>query len=129
MGDRGTQSPIVVGYSALIDFLVKDCRTHGGVLHQGAKVAALESENGGVAVRCTDGSSHLCDAAILTLSLPLLNDITFPPAERERVAAVAHVSFGNVMKILFRFRSRWWLEQRKDLADLVFLLSNEKIPV
>jgi hypothetical protein len=66
-----------------------------------------------------DGSAHLFDVAILTMSLPLLNDITFPPAERESGAAVAHIGFGNVIKILFRFRSRWWPEQRKDLADFV----------
>ena len=129
-GDRGTQSRVVGGYGALIDFLVKDCRTHSVVLHQSAKVVAIESENGGAAVRCADGSAYLCDVAILTVSLPLLNEITFPPAERERVAAVAaHIGFGNVIKIVFRFRSRWWLERRKVLADLIFLLSDEKIPV
>ncbi len=55
--------------------------------------------------------------------------MVLPPAERERAAAAAHIGFGNVIKILLRFESRWWVDQRMDLADLTFLLSDARIPV
>src|SRR5258705_4282699 len=61
--------------------------------------------------------------------LPLLKEIVLPPAERERVAAAANIGFGNVIKILLRFETRWWGDKRKDLADLTFLLSDARIPV
>jgi monoamine oxidase len=61
--------------------------------------------------------------------LPLLKDIVLPPAERERAAAAAHIGFGNVIKILLRFETRWWVDKRTDLADLTFLLSDARIPV
>jgi hypothetical protein len=61
--------------------------------------------------------------------LPLLKEIVLPPAERERAAAAAHIGFGNVIKILLRFETRWWVDKRKDLADLTFLLSDARIPV
>jgi monoamine oxidase len=66
---------------------------------------------------------------VLTVPLPLLKEIVLPPAERERVAAAAHIGFGNVIKILLRFETRWWVEKRMDLADLTFLLSDARIPV
>jgi len=80
-------------------------------------------------VRCANGDAHECDAVILTVPLPLLKEIVLPPAERERAAAAAHIGFGNVIKILLRFETRWWVEKRKDLADLTFLLSDARIPV
>src|SRR6202011_1010521 len=50
-------------------------------------------------------------------------------AEREKAAAAARIGFGNVIKILLRFETRWWVEKRKDLGDLTFLLSDARIPV
>ena len=67
--------------------------------------------------------------SILTVPLPLLKEIVLPPAERERAAAAAHIGFGNVIKILLRFETHWWVEKRTDLADLTFLLSDARIPV
>jgi monoamine oxidase len=52
-----------------------------------------------------------------------------PPAEPERAAAAAHIGFGNVIKILLRFETRWWVDKRMDLADQTFLLSDARIPV
>ena len=67
--------------------------------------------------------------SVLTVPLPLLKEIVLPPTERERVAAAAHIGFGNVIKILLRFETHWWVEKRTDLADLTFLLSDARIPV
>src|SRR5260221_702710 len=80
-------------------------------------------------VRCANGDAHEYDAVVLTVPLPLLTEIVLPPAERERAAAAADIGFGNVIKILLRFEARWWVENRMDLADLTFLLSNARIPV
>jgi monoamine oxidase len=80
-------------------------------------------------VRCANGDAHEYDAVVLTVPLPLLKGIVLPPTERERIAAAAHIGFGNVIKILLRFEARWWVEKRMDLADLTFLLSDVTIPV
>jgi monoamine oxidase len=66
---------------------------------------------------------------ILRVPLPLLNRIVLPVAERERAAAAAQIGYGNVIKMLLRFESAWWLEQRRDLIDLTFLSSDATIPV
>jgi monoamine oxidase len=128
-GGRNTQARIIGGYGALIDFLTTDCRRHGVAIHLGSAVSAIEATNGRSVVRCANGGAHEYDAVVLTLPLPLLKEIVLPPTEHERVAAAAHIGFGNVIKILLRFETRWWADKRTDLADLTFLLSDARIPV
>jgi monoamine oxidase len=128
-GGRSTQARIAGGYGALIDFLTAECRNHGVAIHLASAVSAIEASNARGLVRCANGDAHEYDAVVLTVPLPLLKEIVLPPAERERAAAAANISFGNVIKILLRFKTRWWVDKRTDLADLTFLLSDAKIPV
>jgi len=125
---RSMQARIVGGYGALIDFLAAACRTHGVTLQFRAVVKAIETAAGGVTIRCADGRSLDCSAVVVTVPVPVLKEIAFPPAEREKVDA-ADIGFGNVIKLLLRFNSRWWLENRSELADLTFVLSEKTIPV
>ncbi len=125
----GNQGRIAGGYGALIDFLAAECRALGAVIHLNAVVKAIEIAAGSVVVRCASGEAHAGAAAILTVPLPLLEEIELPPAIREKAAATADIGFGNVIKLLLRFKTRWWAEQRRDLADLSFLISDRQIPV
>jgi monoamine oxidase len=125
----GPQGRIAGGFGALIEFLVSDCRRHGAAIHLGAAVTAIEAGDGRVAARRRDGGVHEADAAILTVPLPLLSDIALPSEAREKVAAAADIGFGNVIKILFRFTSEWWVDAAgRDLSDLSFLFTNAKVP-
>jgi monoamine oxidase len=126
---RSTQVRIAGGYGGLIDFLVKGCRSQGAEIKLRTVVKAIDYAGVGAIVRCANGDTHECDAVVLAVPLPLLEEIELPSMERERAAAAARIGFGNVIKILMRFETRWWLEERKDLADLTFLLSEERIPV
>ena len=121
--DEGEQGRIAEGYGALIEYLASDCRRHGAAIHLGAAVAAIDEGRGRIAARCRDGATFEADAAILTVPLPLLSEIALPPAARERAAATADIGFGNVVKILLRFATKWWADHGgRDLADLSFLL-------
>jgi monoamine oxidase len=128
-GGRSTQARIAGGYGGLIDWLATECRGHGAAIHLGAVVKAIDATGAGAVVRCADGRAHACNAVALTVPLPLLKEIVLPMAEREKIAAAADIGFGNVIKILMRFRTCWWRDRRTDLADLTFLLSDESIPV
>ena len=129
VGGRRTQARIIGGYGALVDFLTAECRNQGVAIHLGSAVSAIEASNGRGVVHCANGDAHECDAVVLTVPLPLLKEIVLPPGEREKAAAAAHIGFGNVIKILLRFETRWWVDKRRDLADLTFLLSDARIPV
>jgi monoamine oxidase len=130
-GGRGRQARIAGGYGALTDFLAATCRDHGGTIRLGAVAKAVETgSGGGVFIRCASGEVHAGDVVILTVPLPLLRKIDLPEALREKVeAAVAGIGFGNVIKMLLQFRTRWWLDRGPGLGDLSFLLSDRKIPV
>jgi monoamine oxidase len=128
-GGRHAQARIVGGYGALVEFLEAACRAHGVAIRLGSAVSGIEEADGRVIVGCVNGDVHHGDAVVLTVPLPLLQEIALPKAAREKAAAAAHIGFGNVIKILLRFETRWWLDRQMDLADLTFLLSDEKIPV
>ena len=127
--DGGRSTRIAGGYDALVHFLASECRKNGVTIRLGSAVTAIEASDGGGLVHCANGDANECDAVILTVPIPLLREIVLPPPEREKAAAAANIGFGNIIKILLRFETRWWLETRKDLADLTFLLSDASIPV
>jgi len=126
----GPQGRIAGGFGALIAFLVSECRRHGAAIHLGAAVTAIEASGGRVAARCRDGSVHEADAAILTVPLPLLSEIALPREAGEKTALVSDMGFGNVVKILLRFKTNWWADHGgRNLADLSFLFSdNARVP-
>jgi monoamine oxidase len=125
----GRNGRVAGGYGALIDFLVSECRSEGVSIHLGAAVTTIEERRGRIAARCHDGALTEADAAILTVPLPLLQHIELPRAAREQVAASADIGFGNVVKILLRFATRWWTDDPgSDLADLSFLFSDAVVP-
>jgi monoamine oxidase len=127
--DEGEHGRIAKGYGELIEYLASECRRHGAALHLGAAVTAIDEAGGRIAVRCYHGTEFEADAAILTVPLPLLSKIALPSAVRERLAATADIGFGNVVKILFRFETKWWADHGgRDLAGLSFLLSDATVP-
>ena len=127
---RNKTSRIVGGYGPLIEFLVAECRKLGVAIRLGAVVTAIEAVDRRNVVRCADGSSFAADVAILSVPLALLPAIALPPAVREKAAAAAGIGFGNVIKYLLRFRSRWWASgMGQDLSDLSFLRTGGTVPV
>jgi monoamine oxidase len=128
-GGRNTQARIIGGYGALVAFLTAGCRNHGVAIHLGSAASAIEATDGKVMIRCTNSDVFDCDTVILTLPLPLLKEIALPAVEREKAAAATQIGFGNVIKILLRFETRWWIDKQRDFVDLTFLLSDARIPV
>jgi monoamine oxidase len=125
----GRQGRVAGGYGALITFLVSECRREGVTIRLDAAVTVIEERRGRMAARCHDGALLEADAAILTVPLPLLCEIELPQPAREQAAASADIGFGNVVKILLRFTTKWWTDcAGRDLADLSFLFSDAEVP-
>jgi monoamine oxidase len=127
------------GYGALVDHLAAQCRKCGVAIRLGAAVTQIDAGAGRIVARCHDGETVEADAAILTVPLPLLSEIVLPSAARERAAAAVDIGFGNVIKILLRFATKWWADHRsrdpegrnlggRNLADLSFLRTNATVP-
>jgi monoamine oxidase len=127
--DDGEHGRIAKGHGALIEHLLSECRGHGAALHLGMAVTAIDEVHGQIVVHCRNGATFEADAAILTVPPPLLSEIALPPAAHERAAAAADIGFGNVVKFLFRFTTKWWADHcGRDLSDLSFLLSDAPVP-
>ncbi|MBV9199163.1 MAG: FAD-dependent oxidoreductase [Alphaproteobacteria bacterium] len=127
--DDGEHGRIAGGYGALIAYLGTECRKHGAAIHLGAAVSAIDKAGGGIAARCRDGAVFEADAAILTVPPPILSEIALPRPAREQAAAAADIGYGNVIKILLRFTTKWWADHGgRDLADLSFLISDATVP-
>jgi monoamine oxidase len=127
--DEGQQGRLAEGFGALIQYLESECRRHGATIHLGAAVTAIDETPRGLAARRRDGTVVEADAAILTVPPPILSEIALPPAARERAAAAADIGFGNVVKILLCFATKWWAgHSGRDLADLSFLISDATVP-
>jgi monoamine oxidase len=127
--DDGEHGRIAKGHGELIAYLSSECRRLSAALHFGAVVTAIDEARGRVVVHCRNGDTVEADAAILTVPPPILSEIALPPAARERAAAAADIGFGNVVKFLFRFATRWWADHGgRDLSDLSFLISDASVP-
>jgi protoporphyrinogen oxidase len=126
--DDGEHGRIANGYGELVEHLLSECRRRGAVLHLDAAVTAIDEASGRIVLRCDGGVTFEADAAILTVPPPLLPGIDLSSAARERAAAAADIGFGNVVKILFRFATKWWADHGgRDLTDLSFLLSDATV--
>jgi monoamine oxidase len=127
--DDGEHGRLAEGYGAMIAYLAEDCRLHGGAFHLGAEVTAIEQAGGGIVARCRDGAAFAADAAVLSVPLPLLGEIALPPDAGGRAAMAADIGYGNVVKHLYRFASRWWTDAGgHDLADLSFVIATAPVP-
>jgi len=126
----GRHGRIAGGYGALIKFLVSECLGQGATIQLFSAVTAIEESSGRITAYCEDGTIYEADAAILTVPLPILRDISLPDGVHEKVKASTDIGFGNVVKILLRFSTTWWTNcGGRDLGDLSFLFSSAKVPV
>ncbi|HEY7210821.1 MAG TPA: NAD(P)/FAD-dependent oxidoreductase [Bryobacteraceae bacterium] len=78
----------------------------------------------------TTGESRIYRArkAVITVPLGVLQSsaIRWAPEPTQALEAAAALAFGQVMRVVLRFREAFW-EQRNEFVDAGFLLSNEPV--
>jgi monoamine oxidase len=113
------------GYGALMDYLAAEIRKGGGTIHLRAEVRVVDGTN----VRCADGAHFIGDRIVVTVPLPVLHDIQFDPATKVKWKAADAIGYGDVIKLLFRFKHAWWSQALgRDLSQLSFMISDEFVP-
>jgi monoamine oxidase len=125
-----SQNNIKEGYGALIRFLEAECKKNSVEILLNNQVAAIDWSGEQVLVRCTDNSTHEAKRVVVTVPLPIYNTIAFNPAAAEHVAAAQKIGFGQVIKILLRFKTKWWAtpERQANFEKLFFMFSREEVP-
>jgi monoamine oxidase len=126
-GDKNFR--IASGYEAIPSYLVagvKDSKTH---IKLNTVVEAIHWTRGLASVHVRSaltGGTSLIQARCLIVTLPLgvLQHMLFEPEPADVLTAARALRFGQVMRVVLRFSHPWW-EEREDLADAGFWLSQE----
>ena len=107
------QSRVTEGYSALVEYFVREIEARGGRLIMGAKVGRIRWEEGKVDVlvgRSRRARVYSGGAAVVTLPVGVLKagDLIFEPSLPDKIEAAHGLEFGNVAKVIFHFRDTTW---------------------
>ncbi len=125
-GDEWEQGRVKEGYGPLLLYLEDQNKKLGTEILLNKDVVEVEHISNSVKVNCADGSSYEAQKLIVTATLPTISRIKFNPTIPEKLEAASKMGFGNVLKVLIRFKDRWWVNTLgQDLSKMVFMLSNE----
>jgi monoamine oxidase len=108
------QSRVTDGYSALVEYFVREIEARGGRLLMGVKVRRIRWEKGKVEVQARRNSGNdqifRADAAVVTLPIGILKtgDVIFEPALPDKIEAANGLEFGNAVKAIFQFAESSW---------------------
>jgi monoamine oxidase len=128
------QFRIVQGYQAIADFLHRDCNEKGCFVSLNSVVNHIEWERDHVLVHCEGDDVYAAEKIIITVPIGVLKagSIRFTPALSEKQNLINQLGFGPVIKVILQFSNPFWrvkeLTENKDLSDLFFLFSSEKVP-
>ena len=105
------QFRIANGYDAVVEWLRAGLDPERATLYLGTEVTEVEWKRGDVAVRTARGEELRASSAIITLPAGVLkapDGVRFTPGLAETRKALARIEVGHVVKIVFRFRERFW---------------------
>lgn len=125
-GSDWSDGRIKEGYTALLKFLENECKKYKVDFVLNSPVKKIELKGDAVFVS-TANEEFETAKVIVTVPLPILKEIEFKPSIDSKLQAVLSIGFGNVIKVLIKFKDRWWERGLgKDLTKMSFLLSNQK---
>jgi monoamine oxidase len=107
------QLRVADGYSALVDYFVREIEALGGRLITDAKVRYVRWEKGKVEVLAKlDNGFKVFRAGTVVVTLPLgvwkAGEVIFEPPLPEKSEAVHGLEFGNAVKTIFHFKESSW---------------------
>lgn len=94
--------PNIIGIDSLV----------GSVIHLNKVVSKINYDGFKPSVSCIDGSEYKADYVLFTPSLGVLKhdhkDLFSPSLPEKKVAAIEHLGFGSIMKIMMHYPAKWW---------------------
>lgn len=118
------------GYGRLIHFLEEDAIKKGVTIQTKCSVDKINWSKGQATVHTRDNRIFDASKVIITVSLGVLREATggaiiFTPAIPQYIMAASDIGFGNVIKVVLRFRESFWENQHPEAG---FILTEESIP-
>lgn len=112
-GEAPRQFRIANGYDAVIEWLRAGLDPDRSQLRLGSEVTELSWSRGAVEVHTVRRQTFRAKAAVITIPIGVwktAGGIRFDPVLRDKRKAIAKLEVGHVVKIVFRFRRRFWDE-------------------
>jgi monoamine oxidase len=129
MGEEEEQYRIPGGFDQMTDYLERQCRGLGCLIHTSSLVKEIQWQKNDVTVITGGENIFHGHKAIVTVSLGLLQNkppaVIFKPTIHRHLAAAEKIGFGSVVKILLQFGENFWNEEKKNVG---FLFTGEMIP-
>ena len=126
------------GYHPIVQWLHSEAVARGASFRLQVVVRDIQWRPGAVTVTSEAGEQFKARRLIVTLPLGVLqrNEVTFTPRLVAKEEAAGKLAVGQVVKVLLRFRDRFWEElslpshdgRRVDLKNLVFLHAPDEMP-
>ncbi|HEY3579010.1 MAG TPA: NAD(P)/FAD-dependent oxidoreductase [Pyrinomonadaceae bacterium] len=126
------------GYRPLVAWLHSGAVAHGASFRLQTVVREIAWHAGAVTVTSDTGEQFKARRLIVTLPLGVLqrNAVTFAPRLVAKEEAANKLAVGQVVKVMLRFRDRFWEEislpsddgQRADLKEFAFIHSPDELP-
>jgi monoamine oxidase len=126
------------GYRPLVEFLHSEAVAHGASFRLQTVVREIEWRAGAVTVTSDAGEQFKARRLIVTLPLGVLqrNAVTFTPRLVAKEEAANKLAVGQVVKVMLRFRDRFWEEitlpsndaRSAVLKDLAFVHAPDEMP-
>ena len=126
-GDQFFRIP--AGYQSITDHLQKQCEANGVTILTGKTVNQIDWKKNDLMIFTTDGKAYFASKCIITVPVYTLADnktqgyIKFNPSIEEHTKAAKGIGFGNVIKVVMRFRERFWKDK------IGFIISETTFPV
>lgn len=124
--EEWVQGRVKEGYGAVLNFLESECKKRGVKILLNKMVDKIEFNANPANVHCADGSNYEALKIIVTVPAPTIKQIQFQPPIPEKVKAADDIGFGQVIKVLFKFRDQWWRKiNGRDMSRTIFILCNK----
>ncbi len=112
VGPQGfKQFRIAAGYDTLIEWLRAGLDPERASIRLGTAATEVLWQRGDVTVRTALGDELRAQSAVITIPIGVWkapDALRFTPALREKERVIAKIEVGHVVKIVFRFRERFW---------------------
>ncbi len=127
------------GYLEMMEALLNECENRRVNIQFFTRVEEIHWNETEVRVYDSTGKLFMAGIVLVTLPLGVLNSdgkfkVRFNPEPAGMKEALQNLGYGNVVKIIFYFRSRFWEDDRvmeltgTNLKDLGFIFSDAGIP-
>jgi monoamine oxidase len=126
------------GYAAIVQKLYDEAIEQGAKFRFGIVVREITWSAGAVTVSSASGDRFKARRLLSTLPLGVLqsSDVTFTPRLTDKEEAVQKLAVGHVVKVLLRFRNRFWEElsipaddgKKGELKDFTFIHAPDELP-